>query len=225
MDSFDEKEQFSKRLTLAAKDAGLNYYGMYSDLARMFKMSPPGIKKWFTAEAIPPPGKIDRLAQFYQVRPEWLRANRGPMREFTGLDSESQSKAILVSKIPVISGEDFRDFMRGQYDGEADRVFVIGPLPPKTYALRLHDNSLGDLATKGMCVVVDAQQQPKPEDVGIVVVAENFIAGHVVKRDQYTLISPNAAFPPVNLGNNPTIAGTVFAVAQRSLKSFSQPPE
>ncbi|WP_375191837.1 LexA family protein [Marinobacter sp.] len=212
-----KKQAFGKRLEEAAKAANMHYYGMYTAVGRHFGVTPRAVQKWFLGESIPHE-KIDDLANYYGVRSEWLRSGKGPMREVEGVDSQGNARKVEIHSIPVITPELFQDFVNGDVPLESlETVLTTGPKPQVAYAIKVEDNSLSDRVLKGMYVVVDYKRSPGPDDLGVVYFEGSFIAGSLVKRGNYTIIPPNPAFPPINLGPDPVIAGTMISIAQQPL--------
>lgn len=212
-----EKQAFARRLEEAAKAAGQHYYGMYSDVARHFNMTPRGVQKWFIGESIPEK-KIGELAAYYRVRAEWLRCGKGPMREVEGINATGEPMQVQIHSVPVVSPEHFRAFLDGNLplDG-AETVLATGKLPQMVFAIKIEDNSLADRVLRGMYVVVDHERKPEPDDLAVAWVDGSFIGGRLVKRGNYIIIPPNTAFPPLDIGPDPEIAGTMISIAQQPL--------
>lgn len=74
-----EKEKFSERLKFALKNAQPKL-SKTSDIAIRFNLRHPNepvtqqaVHKWLNGLAIPSQDKIDTLAEWLEVKPEWLR--------------------------------------------------------------------------------------------------------------------------------------------------------
>lgn len=212
-----QKQAFSARLEEAAKAADLNYYGHLSDLARHFKMSVPGVRKWFTAEVIPLQ-KIEELAAYYRVRPEWLRSGKGAMKEVQGVSPDGESQKVEIHNVPILQPEQWPDFKRGGADLDLPKVLATGKLQPGCFAIQVLDNSLVDRVLKGMYVVVSPHETPGPSDLAVAYINGSFVAGALVKRDTVTIIPPNSNFRPVDLGADPEICGVMISIVQQNLK-------
>ena len=213
-----QKSAFSARLNEAAKAADLHHYGMYSDLARHFGMSVPGVRKWFTGDVIPLQ-KIEQLASYYRVRPEWLRSGNGPMRELEGVDSEGLPQTVELHQVPVVTGEQWRDYANGLIQiNSLPKVLATGELPAGCFALQVEDNSLSDRILKGMYVVVNPFEKPAANDLVVAHINGAFVSGLLAKRDTYMIIPPNTDYRPVDLGSEPEICGVMISVVQQKLK-------
>lgn len=211
------KQAFSNRLEAAAKAAGLHYYGMYSDVARHFNMTARGVQKWFIGESVPDK-RIDELAKYYRVRGEWLRTGIGPMREVEGVSPEGRAVQVEIHSVPVITPQQFDGFLKGVLPLESNQtVLATGKIPASAFAIRVEDNSLADRVLRGMYVVVDFEKKPDPDELALAFVEGSFIGGSLVKRGQFMIVPPNPAFPPINVGDDPVIAGTMIAITQQPL--------
>ncbi|OOF37205.1 helix-turn-helix domain-containing protein [Rodentibacter heidelbergensis] len=108
-----EKEKFGERLHLALNQANLAHLKV-SEIAVKFNLRHSGeavtnqaVHKWLNGLAIPSPEKIDTLAKWLDVSPQWLRygVSDEEQQDLTELDnllltrfltlSEPQKKLIL----------------------------------------------------------------------------------------------------------------------------------
>ncbi|MGS4314702.1 MULTISPECIES: S24 family peptidase [Enterobacterales] len=79
------REKFAERLKFACDEAGVRLHGRAVDIRSALKkkgvdISTTGIGKWLNAEATPEDDKILALADWLNVRAEWLEYGRGEMR-------------------------------------------------------------------------------------------------------------------------------------------------
>jgi len=194
---------------------------MYSDLARHFDMSVAGVRKWFTGDVIPLQ-KIEQLALYYRVRPEWLRNGTGPMREVQGIDQDGRLQQVELHNIPLVNAEQWKDYANGQLQtSDLPTVLATGKMNPGCFAIQVEDNSLSDRVLRGMYVVVNPFERPGPNDLVVAYINESFVSGALAKRDTYQIIPPNTDFRPVDLGHEPDILGVMISVVQQNLKQPS----
>ncbi|TCJ96176.1 SOS-response transcriptional repressor LexA [Volucribacter psittacicida] len=66
------RENFAKRLDLACKEKGLPEKGRGTEIAKILKVTPKAVSKWFNAETMPSASNTYVLAKFLGVTPEWL---------------------------------------------------------------------------------------------------------------------------------------------------------
>ncbi len=94
------REEFSKRLRKALQDRGREtgsptrltqeFNGDYPDR----RVTPQAVRKWLTGEAIPSHDKIQALAQWLEVSPNWLHHGEG------GAGRAEQPAAIYRNPLP-----------------------------------------------------------------------------------------------------------------------------
>ena len=77
------REEFSKRLRKALQDRGLSI-GSPTRLTQEFngdypdrRVTPQAVRKWLTGEAIPSHDKVQALAEWLEVSPNWLHHGEG----------------------------------------------------------------------------------------------------------------------------------------------------
>ncbi|HHH0014570.1 TPA: XRE family transcriptional regulator [Yersinia enterocolitica] len=63
---------FSARLAQACDKSGLDRHGRQAEIAKVLKVTPKAVSKWFNAESIPRRGKMAELCSFVGVSSEWL---------------------------------------------------------------------------------------------------------------------------------------------------------
>jgi transcriptional regulator with XRE-family HTH domain len=94
-------------LQLAIEEAG---YGnsQLKELAVLFEVSAPAVRKWLTGEAFPGQVRTTRIAGLLGVRRAWLFDNELPMRPNTVDIADKGRNYSSTREILSISGEEFR---------------------------------------------------------------------------------------------------------------------
>jgi transcriptional regulator with XRE-family HTH domain len=101
------REGFASRLQLAIDEAG---YGnsQLKELATLFGVSAPAVRKWLMGEAFPGQVRAVQIAGLLGVRRAWLLDNELPMRP-NPVDIADRGKRYNSSQeVLSISGEEFR---------------------------------------------------------------------------------------------------------------------
>jgi transcriptional regulator with XRE-family HTH domain len=101
------REGFASRLQLAIDEAG---YGnsQLKELAVLFEVSAPAVRKWLTGEAFPGQVRAARIATLLGVRRAWLFDNELPMRPNPVDISDKVKNYSSAREVLSISGEEFR---------------------------------------------------------------------------------------------------------------------
>lgn len=73
-----ELAAFSRRMHEICDDMKLPTHGRQSELAKVFKVSQKGARKWLEAESFPRWEHIIRITEWAGVTVEWLMSGRGP---------------------------------------------------------------------------------------------------------------------------------------------------
>ncbi|EKK4208802.1 helix-turn-helix domain-containing protein [Salmonella enterica] len=66
------RKEFSKRLALACKNAGLQPHGQQAEIARRLGVTPKAVSKWFNGETIPRRNAMKELASFIGTTTSYL---------------------------------------------------------------------------------------------------------------------------------------------------------
>ena len=101
------REGFASRLQFAIDEAG---YGnsQLKELASLFGVSAPAVRKWLSGDAFPTQVRAVKLANLLGVRRAWLLDNELPMRP-NPVDIADKGKAYSSTQESLsISGEEFR---------------------------------------------------------------------------------------------------------------------
>lgn len=211
-----KKQEFAARLQQATRHAGLDKYGMFSEFARRFGVTPRAVQKWFEGESIP--RDIDPLASFLGVRSDWLRSGQGSMSEVTASAADGAEINVALHAVPEISASQYDAWIAGELDKSELNTFVAtGPLPSTAFCLQVKDNSLGDRVLRGMRVVVNPEREPGSSDLAVAYLNDSFVFGYPTKRGRWFMDPPNSSFPAIDLGENPLIAGTLVQIIGQSL--------
>lgn len=84
-----EKMAFSARLNALCDEPQFGIpapgKGRQVALASKFAVSQNAARKWLVGDGMPKPVMIERLARYFSVNTEWLRAGIGPMRQAAGI--------------------------------------------------------------------------------------------------------------------------------------------
>jgi transcriptional regulator with XRE-family HTH domain len=101
------REGFASRLQLAIDEAG---YGksQLKELAVLFEVSAPAVRKWLTGEAFPSQVRAARIAALLGVRRAWLFDNELPMRPNPVDITDKAKNYSSTREVLSISGEEFR---------------------------------------------------------------------------------------------------------------------
>lgn len=217
LDKDMKKREFADRLLTATKANGMDEYGKYSAIARHFGLTAGAVKRWFDAENLPA-ARMDELAKYLRVRPEWLRTGKGAMREIEGQFSDGTTTTVELHSIPVIEPEEYRDWIAGNLSkSDLPTVITTGSLPATAFCIRVADNSLYDKVLKGMFVIIDPERKNEKGALTLAIVDESFVMGHLTKRGNFFLEPPNQDYRPTDLGLNPEIAGTLVSAVPKPL--------
>lgn len=78
MEQNPELAAFSRRMHELCDDMKLPTHGRQSELAKVFKVSQKGARKWLEAESFPRWEHVIRITEWAGVTVEWLMSGRGP---------------------------------------------------------------------------------------------------------------------------------------------------
>lgn len=67
------RNDFSRRLAQACKDAGLNEHGRGAEIVKALGVSSKAVSKWFNGESLPRQDKMNALAKFLNCNVIWLQ--------------------------------------------------------------------------------------------------------------------------------------------------------
>jgi transcriptional regulator with XRE-family HTH domain len=76
----DLRAGFSDRLKKALADSGISQWGAQARLAKEVGVTPKAASKWVNGETVPGPLKLMHIANWLNVRREWLQYGEGEMR-------------------------------------------------------------------------------------------------------------------------------------------------
>lgn len=165
----DEKarEEFSKRLALACKYAGLDEHGRGVEIAKHLDVTPKAVSKWLNAEALPRAGKMEQLSKYLKVSKVWLQLGEGssPFSEQADITDEIRypdfaerlnslmtDKGVDVNTLKDISGVSYemaRRYTLGAAKPRDDRLEKIAQffnvtMPYLDYGIGVTPSSMGD---------------------------------------------------------------------------------
>lgn len=212
-----KKRAFAARLKEAVKAKGMDEYGMYSAIARHFKLTPRAVQKWFLGESIPHT-RIDELANYLSVRPEWLRTGIGAMREVDAKFADGALTSLELHVVPIIEADQYQLWMSDKLDkAQMPTVVATGTLPPKAFCILVNDNSLYDKVLKDMHVVVDPERTAQPGEMSVAILNNSFVMGYLVKRGRFFMDPPNTSFTSIDLGEAPNVIGVLVQAVSKPL--------
>lgn len=101
------REGFASRLQLAINEAGYASYQL-KQLAVLFEVTSPAVRKWLTGESFPTPLRSAKLAVILGVRRAWLLDGEQPMRmNMANIADHPKSYSTDVDAVSI-SAEEFR---------------------------------------------------------------------------------------------------------------------
>ncbi|MDF0750324.1 helix-turn-helix domain-containing protein [Marinobacter sp. 71-i] len=214
----EDRQAFSERLKRAYALTGGADYGKYSELGRAFNVTPHAVKRWFLGETVPT-SRINEIAEYLKVRPEWLLSNRGPMREVEAESPSGEALNVQIHRVPIIEPSEYETL---QNDGPSVSSYCLamGNFSSQTFAYQLRDNALVPEALSGMIAVVDPlnweAKTPGLSKKPVVVLDNNtFLAGTYIWHGNPMIEPRNREYRPVQLSDNHKVVGVIVAFSQR----------
>ena len=105
----NEQQKFSARLVQALEGAGLR--PKQTDVWRMFNQRHPGspvtihaVRKWLNGESIPAQDKLQTLADWLSVNPNWLRFGESSAAD--DMDALRPEELQYIANLRSLSGEE-----------------------------------------------------------------------------------------------------------------------
>lgn len=92
------RQDFSQRLALACKKAGLDEHGRGVHIARSLKVTSKAVSKWLNAETMPRHDAMQKLAKLLGVDPVWLQLGVGQDHgnvQYVGTKQQSSSYPLI----------------------------------------------------------------------------------------------------------------------------------
>ena len=221
------KEEFARRLKVAAREAGQEARGLGAFLAKITGTTPKAASKWLGAESIPRPDKLAVIAKHLGVTQQWLQYGetesirlREPDADYYVSNVQATSEETGSRQAPVISW-----VQAGEW-GEAIDLHLPGfgeefePVPPtagpNAFWLRVVGDSMtsqsGLSVPEGHLILVDPDIQA---DNGSLVVAklddtqEVTFKQLVVDAGQKYLKPLNRDYRTIPINGNCRIVGVV----------------
>jgi len=225
--SENAKEEFSRRLKFAAREAGYDSRGLGSFLAKITGTTPKAASKWLGGESIPRPDKLSVIARKLRVSQQWLQygetAPHGLREDPNSYDFgnvQDSGEDVSSRQAPVISW-----VQAGEWD-EAIDLHLPGfgedfePVPatagPNVFWLRVVGDSMtaqsGLSVPEGHLILVDPDMQA---DNGSLVVAkldetqEVTFKQLVIDAGQKYLKPLNRDYKTISINGNCRIVGVV----------------
>lgn len=106
------KLQFSDRLNEACDSAAIPKWGRQRLLAKKLNLAQPSVSKWFLNKSLPTIDNIAELAQFLNVRIEWLVTGEGQMKRNFDTTKEYSEAVDLLATLPVDQQKLVLDFIK-----------------------------------------------------------------------------------------------------------------
>ncbi|WP_390900818.1 LexA family protein [Serratia fonticola] len=196
------REEFSQRLALACKRAGLDEHGRGVVIARELGMSSKGVSKWFNAESIPRPAKMLELAKYLNVDVVWLQLG---VKHDSDSEVPGPSKDNFVS-VPLLSvpqvGYWMNDSSFHDLNGNLQFLQTNLSLSSASFAMKIPDKSMRPEFSEGDIVIFDPAPSLAPGDF----VVANVQGGGIVFRkyrargpidgiEAYELVPLNEDYP------------------------------
>ncbi|MBU0210854.1 XRE family transcriptional regulator [Klebsiella pneumoniae] len=159
------RKDFSERLALACKKAGIDTHGRGVAIASALSLTPKAVSKWFNAETMPRQDKLFLLAKFLKVDPLWLQhgdiAETSPRHGADTIEYIGQIKNGLVRVIgEAMLGVDGSIEMVEENDG----WLKIYSDDPDAFGLRVRGDSMWPRIQSGEFVLVEPNKNVCPGD-------------------------------------------------------------
>lgn len=90
------KPLLGQRIMEACEDAGISAWGRNRVLGKQLSVSPAAVSKWLSNKALPTIDKIFELANFLNVRAEWLVTGKEPKKERPQVSSNEVQGVIEI---------------------------------------------------------------------------------------------------------------------------------
>ncbi|WP_277973288.1 LexA family protein [Pantoea agglomerans] len=210
------RHDFSQRLALACKQAGLDEHGKGVIIARALRVTSKAVSKWLNAESMPRHDAMQALAKFLKVDPVWLQL---------GVSSEGSNVTYVgphkpKGRYPLIS------WVRAGEWSEAVEPYTLQDIDEwfdsdihiegAGFWLRVQGDSMtspaGISVPEGMIVLVDTGREAKN---GSLVIAKMTDANEstfkklVIDGGQRYLKALNPLYPVMPIDGNCRIIGVV----------------
>lgn len=88
------KPLLGERIIEACEDANISAWGRNRVLGKQLSVSPAAVSKWLSNKALPTIDKVFELANFLDVRAEWLVTGKEPKKEKATIPSEEIDQVI-----------------------------------------------------------------------------------------------------------------------------------
>lgn len=198
------REEFSQRLALACKRAGLDDHGRGAAIAKELRMSSKGVSKWFNAESIPRPAKMLALAKYLNVDVVWLqlgiRHDSDPDSEVPGV-SKDNFVSVPILSVPQV-GYWMNDSTYHSLDGNLHFLQTNLSLSPSSFAMKIPDRSMKPEFNEGDIVIFDPAPSLAPGDFvvatvqgGGTVFRKYRARGPIDGTEAYELVPLNEDYP------------------------------
>ncbi|EAU1516127.1 helix-turn-helix domain-containing protein [Salmonella enterica] len=100
------RKEFSKRLALACKNAGLPPHGQQAEIARKLGVTPKAVSKWFNGETIPRRNVLKELSSFLGTASSYLLGDEDEDRYLLELTARQRVLLELFDELPSSEADD-----------------------------------------------------------------------------------------------------------------------
>lgn len=165
MANLQDKIDFSKRINHALDLFGIPPKGKGRQIAvgKLFSVSQKAASKWLEGICLPDTMRIAVIAEKLQVNVEWLTYGTSP------INNEPLPNAAINrwKRIPIISWEQAGNYNTFDVQRADEWTWTDIETGPRTFALRVKDDSMMPRYELGAILVVDPDQEAKHRNIVI----------------------------------------------------------
>ncbi|HEF8786434.1 TPA: helix-turn-helix domain-containing protein [Providencia alcalifaciens] len=217
------RNDFSRRLAQACKDAGLNEHGRGAEIVKALGVSSKAVSKWFNGESLPRQDKMNALAKFLNCNVVWLQHGESGVFDNNVSNPRPYRPA---PKYPVISwvqagswNEACEPYTLDQIDEwHESEAHVQGA----AFWLRVEGDSMtassGQSVPEGSLVLVDTGREPVNNSLVIAKLTDSNEATFkklVIDGGQKFLKGLNPAWPITPINGNCKIIGVAVQMMMK----------
>ncbi|WP_260282519.1 LexA family protein [Proteus terrae] len=216
------RNDFSRRLAQACKDAGLNEHGRGAEIVKALGVSSKAVSKWFNGESLPRQDKMNALAKFLKCDVIWLQHGHENVNNANVSNPRPYRPA---PKYPVIS------FVQAGNWTEACEPYTLSEIDEwyesevavqgSAFWLKVEGDSMtapmGVSIPEGSLVLVDTGRDPINGSLVIAKLTDTNEATFkklVLDGAKY-LKALNPAYPAITINGNCKIIGVVVQMMMR----------
>lgn len=219
------RKQFTARLHQALDLRGIRLRGRGSDIlktlnAAKVKKTPQAVSKWLNAGAIPEVDSLTVIADWLNVRREWLEHGVLPVSNSELIDHEVNiSCHTAAHAIPLLGWGDIRDWCNGSLVPTHDQFrFINCPasIPTRGFALQVESEAMtnpgiGKTYPMGSIIFIEPTSNAKNGDTVIALVGDLSTMKVYVQDVGKSYLKPiNPQYPTLELTNDTKICGRII---------------